>query len=87
MQSSQKDLVVGIFVMLGLSAVAIAETKRAVYQGSEVHMQGGLEIEGDAFIHTMLTDEAVEIMDEYVAQPFEDRIAWLERKKGLLHPR
>jgi len=73
--------------MLGLSAVAIAETKRAVYEGSEVHMQGGLEIEGDAFIHTMLTDEAVAIMEEYVAQSYEDRIAWLERKKGLLHPR
>ena len=73
--------------MVGLSAVAIAETKRAVYEGSEVHMQGGLEIEGDAFIHTMVTDEAVAIMEEYVAQDFDDRIAWLERKKGLLHPR
>lgn len=73
--------------MVGLSAVAIAETKRAVYEGSEVHMQAGLEIEGDAFIHTMITDEAVEIMEEYVALDYADRIAWLERKKGLLHPR
>jgi hypothetical protein len=67
--------------------VAIAETKRAVYEGSEIHLQGGLEIEGDAFIHTMLTDEAVATMEEYVAQDYADRIAWLERKKGLLHPR
>jgi enoyl-CoA hydratase len=73
--------------MVGLSAVAIAETKRAVYEGSEVHLQGGLEIEGDAFIHTMLTDEAVALMEEYVALPFGDRVGWLERKKGLLHPR
>ena len=73
--------------MVGLSAVAIAEIKRAVYEGSEVHLQGGLEIEGDAFIHTMITDEAVAIMEEYVAQDFDDRVAWLERKKGLLHPR
>ncbi len=73
--------------MVGLSAVAMAEIKRAVYEGSEVHMQGGLAIEGDAFIHTMLTDEAVEIMDEYAALDHADRIAWLERKKGLLHPR
>jgi hypothetical protein len=50
-------------------------------------MQGGLEIEGDAFIHTMITDEAVAIMEEYVATDYADRIAWLERKKGLLHPR
>lgn len=73
--------------MLGLSAIAIAETKRAVYEGSEVHLQGGLEIEGDAFIHTMMTDDAVTIMEEYIAQDYADRIAWLERKKGLLHPR
>lgn len=73
--------------MATLSATAIAETKRAVYEGSEVHLAGGLEIEGDAFIHTMITDEAVEIMQEYVDTPYEERIAWLERKKGLLHPR
>lgn len=68
-----------------LSPIAIAETKRAVYEGSEVHLQAGLEIEGDAFVHTMLTDEAVAIMEEYVAQPFEARVAWLERKRGLWH--
>jgi hypothetical protein len=34
----------------------------------------------------MLTDEAVAIMEEYVATPFEQRIAWLERKKALWHP-
>jgi len=73
--------------MLHLSPVAIAETKRAVYEGSEVHLQGGLEIEGDAFIHTMLTDEAVAIMEEYVAQPFEERVRWLERTQALHHPR
>lgn len=73
--------------LVTLSPVAIAETKRAVYEGSEVHLQAGLEIEGDAFIHTMLTDEAVAIMQEYVDTPHEQRIAWLERKKGLWHPR
>ncbi len=73
--------------MRSLSAVAIAEAKRAIYEGSEVHLQAGLEIEGDAFIHTMVTDEAVAIMDEYVALPFDQRTAWLERKKALLHPR
>jgi enoyl-CoA hydratase/carnithine racemase len=70
-----------------LSAAAMAETKRAVYEGSEVHLQGGLEIEGDAFIHTMITDDAVNIMQEYVDTPLDQRIAWLERKKGLLHLR
>ena len=73
--------------MTTLSAVAIAEIKRSVYEGVEMHLAGGLEIEGDAFIHTMITDEAVDVMQEYVDTPYEDRIAWLERKKGLLHPR
>jgi enoyl-CoA hydratase len=73
--------------LVGLSAVAIAETKRAVYEGIEVHLQGGLEIEGDAFIHTMVTDAALELMGEYAALPFDQRIAWLERNKGLHHPR
>lgn len=70
-----------------LAPAAIAETKRAVYEGSEIHLQGGLEIEGDAFIHTMLTDEAVTIMEEYVAQPLEERVTWLERHRALWHPR
>jgi hypothetical protein len=26
-------------------------------------------------------------MEEYVAQPFEDRVKWLERTRALLHPR
>lgn len=70
-----------------LSATAMAEVKRAVYEGAEVHLNAGLEIEGDAFIHTMITDDAVEIMQEYVDTPLDQRIAWLERKTGLLPPR
>lgn len=37
-------------------------------------------------MHTMLTDEAIDIMGRYVALPFEERIGWLERKEGLHHP-
>lgn len=73
--------------LVALSPVALAEIKRAVYQGSEVHLEGGLEIEADAFLQTMLSDEAVESMREYVALPFEVRRDWLERKAALVHPR
>jgi enoyl-CoA hydratase len=69
--------------LVTLSPVALAEIKRAVYQGSEVHLEGGLEIEGDAFLQTMLSDEAVEAMREYVALPFEERRDWLERRTAL----
>ena len=70
-----------------LSPVAIAQIKRAVYQGSEVHLEGGLEIEGDAFAQTMLSDEAVEAMRAYVALPLDERRDWLEARNALIHPR
>ncbi len=70
-----------------LSPVAMAEIKRSVYQGSEVHLAGGLEIEGHAFLETMLSDEAVAAMREYVALPFEKRRDWIERRTALRHPR
>jgi enoyl-CoA hydratase len=73
--------------LVTLSPLAIAEIKRAVYQGSEIHLEGGLEIEADAFLRTMLSDEAVETMREYVALPYEERREWLERRTALIHSR
>jgi enoyl-CoA hydratase len=73
--------------MIKLSPVAIAEIKRAVYQGSELHLEGGLEIEDAAFHSTMLSPEALETMREYVAQPFEKRRDWLERHRTLQYPK
>lgn len=73
--------------LLTLSPVSIAEVKRAVYQGSEIHLEGGLEIEGHAFVQTMLSEQGLSTMQEYVALPYEERRAWLERKTALVHPR
>ena len=70
-----------------LSPVALAEIKRSVYQGSEVHLEGGLEIESHAFLETMLSDEALAAMREYVALPLEQRRSWIERRAALRHPR
>lgn len=69
--------------LVELSPVAIAQIKRAVYQGSEVHLEAGLAIEGEAFVETMLSDEAVERMEAYVALPFEKRRDWIERRTKL----
>ena len=64
--------------MAALSPTAIAQAKRAVYAGSDTNLPAGLEIEGAAFLETMLTDEAVEAMRAYVALPYEQRRNRLE---------
>jgi enoyl-CoA hydratase len=69
-----------------LSAVAIAEIKRAVYQGAELHLEAGLVVESEAFMATMASDEGLATMNAYVALPLEQRRAWLERRKALAHP-
>jgi enoyl-CoA hydratase/carnithine racemase len=66
-----------------LSGPALAQIKRAVYEGSDTTLRSGLEIEGETFFETMLTDEAVAAMREYVALPFEERRSWIERKRFL----
>lgn len=68
-----------------LSPVAVAEIKRSVYQGTEMHLEGGLAIEGEAFMTTMFSREGLETMKTYVALPFEKRRDWLERNKTLKH--
>ncbi len=70
-----------------LSPTAIAQIKRAVYQGSELHLEAGLTIESEAFMATMFSDEALAEMRAYVALPLEKRRDWLERRTHLAHPR
>ncbi len=69
------------------SPVAVAEIKRSVYQGSEVHREAGLAIEAEAFVATMLSEQAVADMAEYVAQALEKRSDWAERRATLRHLR
>ena len=70
-----------------LSPVAIAEIKRAVYQGVELHLDAGLVVESESFMATMFSSEGLETMREYVALPLEKRRDWLERRTNLLHRR
>jgi enoyl-CoA hydratase/carnithine racemase len=62
------------------SPVAMAQIKRAVYQGSELHLEAGLEIEAEAFLATMVTQEARDAMKAYVAVAPAQRRAWLEKR-------
>ncbi len=64
--------------LAALSPVALAEIKRAVYQGAEVHFAGGLQIESHAFMQTLLSEEALERMKTYTALPYEARRDWVE---------
>jgi enoyl-CoA hydratase len=66
---------------------SVAEIKRCLYQGIETHLEGGLEIEGHAFMETMKSPRGLSDMQEYIALPFEKRRDWLERKSELIHPR
>ncbi|HEX8754055.1 MAG TPA: enoyl-CoA hydratase/isomerase family protein [Solirubrobacterales bacterium] len=58
------------------SPAALAAVKRSVLRGSSLPLGEGLRIEADAFLATMLTDEAVAAMEDYVATPFAERRAW-----------
>ena len=70
-----------------LSPIAIAEIKRAVYQGVELHLDAGLVVESESFMATMFSDEGLATMREYVALPLEKRRDWLERRANLAHRR
>lgn len=64
--------------LVGMSAVALAEAKRAVYEGFELPVDKGCEIESDAFCNTMVSPEGMAAMRRYTALPFEARRASME---------
>jgi enoyl-CoA hydratase/carnithine racemase len=62
------------------SPTALAAVKRSVLRGSSLPLGEGLRVEADAFLATMLTDEAVAAMDEYAATPYAERRAWVRSR-------
>jgi enoyl-CoA hydratase len=65
--------------LAALPSLAIAQAKRAVYEGADADFAAGLRIESAAFFETMLSDDARRAMKRYVDLPFSQRRAWLER--------
>ncbi len=65
--------------MAALPPIAVARAKHAVYTGSDTHLSAGLDIEGSAFLETMLSDDGLLAMKTYVDLPFAQRRTWLER--------
>ena len=66
-----------------LPPVALREIKRAVYQGIDHSLADGLAVESQAFLATMLTEDARTAMRAYVAEPLEKRRAFLEHPPKL----
>ena len=61
----------------GLSLVSVVAAKRAINRGANLPIEEGLRIEGEEWMKTIVTEEAMELMRDYVAQPFEDRREWI----------
>ena len=62
--------------------IALAEAKRAVYEGVESPLADGLAVESDAFLASMLSDEGVAAMRSYVETPLDARRARAEPDPG-----
>lgn len=64
--------------LAAMSPVALAEGKRAIYEGFDRPWAEGLKVETDAFLATMMSDEAVATMRGYVETPYEERAAFAQ---------
>jgi enoyl-CoA hydratase len=67
--------------LAGLSPVALAQVKRAVYEGGGLSWADGLAVETQAFLATMASDEAVAAMRAYVEAPYADRAAFAQPRR------
>ena len=59
------------------SPVALTAAKRSVVRGSNLPLQEGVRVEADEWLKTMATEQAIDLMKDYVAQPFEERLNWV----------
>jgi enoyl-CoA hydratase len=60
-----------------LSPVSVIAAKRSIVRGANLPIEEGLQIEGEEWLKTIVTDEAMRLMRDYVAQPFEKRREWI----------
>lgn len=69
--------------LAALPPVALREIKRAVYQGIDRPLADGLKVEAEAFLETMLSEDASTAMRAYIAQPLEKRRTWIENPPAI----
>ena len=51
--------------------------KRAINRGANLPIEEGLRVEAEEWLKTIVTPAAMELMRDYVAQPFERRREWI----------
>lgn len=60
-----------------LSTVSVVAAKRSIVRGANLPIEEGLRIEGEEWLKTIVTPEAMRLMKHYVATPFDQRREWL----------
>jgi enoyl-CoA hydratase len=61
------------------SGTSLAAAKRSLVRGGNLPIEEGLKIEAEEWLKTVVTQEALVLMRDYVSQPFENRRAWIEQ--------
>ena len=64
--------------LVSLSAYALAEAKRALYEGFDQSIVDGCKIESEAFCNTMVSSSGLDQMRRYTALPLEARRGSIE---------
>ncbi len=60
------------------STTSLTAAKRSLVRGGNLPIEEGLKIEAEEWLKTVVTKEALELMSDYVSQPFEKRRAWID---------
>ena len=59
------------------SPVALTAAKRSIVNGANLPTQEGLRVEAEEWLKTMATQDAFDLMTDYVDRPFEERLDWV----------
>ncbi len=64
------------------SKISVVAAKRSLVRGTNYPIEEGLRIEAEEWLKTIETTEAISLMKDYVAQPFDKRRSWI-LKNGI----
>ncbi|MCW2957468.1 MAG: enoyl-CoA hydratase [Solirubrobacterales bacterium] len=68
------------------SPVALTAAKRSIVRGANLPMQEGLRVEAEEWLKTMATQEAIDLMTDYVSRPVEERLDWVREHGAWPEP-
>jgi enoyl-CoA hydratase/carnithine racemase len=68
--------------LLRQSAVSVVAAKRSIVRGANLPIEEGLRIEAEQWLNTIVTEQAMTLMRDYVSQPFDKRREWV-RNHGI----